>query len=645
MIIKNQNTGQKKQYSKFFFKKWFRRGLMALFVIILFFIFLQPLKYLNPHLKLNTENSFFSESITVEIQPQSVLGKSQIRYTLDGSTPTAQSQLYQTPLEISKTLILKAAIFKNDQVISPIISHNFFINDDHQLPVVAINTDPDNLWDAEIGIYVEGNHHNSHQHGKKWQREAEFVFFDEKQQLQIKQKIGLRIHGGGTRSLPQKSFRIYADPDDQGQTLSYKFFPDSELENFESLTLRNGGTDWEYSFMRDAVVNNLASKISDVDSAPAQPIVLYLNSQYWGIYYLRERFDETYFAQKYKADEENLAIYQVPHDVGEKRGQIILDEGKSDQDVQLYNDLLKEARKCKECAHYNHFKKYIDMESFIDYMIFEIHFANFDWPYGNMKLWNYHNNLVDQSWDLSQELPQGLDGRFRWLLYDLDVGFGFGSENHEEMRKAAQNGDYGYLIDDGFPFRNFFYDPTFQENYFNRYANLLNTGLSSDSVLKQIECLESLIQPEIPRQVDRWKDHISPHDNQQFQSVEDWQYQVALLKTYAEYRADYMRQNTLDYFPETFHDDEMIRMSLDVNDKNGGDIQVHQTVYPGVDMPFSGLYFPHLSINIEALPKKGFKFSHWEGDVYPAQRKRQKLRLHLDENLNLTAVFVKTGWL
>ena len=47
-------------------------------------------------------------------------------------------------------------------------------------------------------------------------------------------------------------------------------------------------------------------------------------------------------------------------------------------------------------------------------------FSNYDWPANNMKLW--------------RKLP---DGKWRWVLYDLDAGFG--NENYNMFVHATEN--------------------------------------------------------------------------------------------------------------------------------------------------------------------------------------------------------------
>ncbi len=61
-------------------------------------------------------------------------------------------------------------------------------------------------------------------------------------------------------------------------------------------------------------------------------------------------------------------------------------------------------------ANYDIVKQKIDIESFIDYQLFQIYIANTDWPGNNSKFWK----------DRSE------DGKWRWILFDTDFGFRLG---------------------------------------------------------------------------------------------------------------------------------------------------------------------------------------------------------------------------
>ncbi len=648
MIIKQDQAEENSlslfHYSSRLFLKLIRYGLLVIGFIVIYFVFIKQISVLTPQVTIQPTASFFDESVNLELKQQSLLGGTEIKYTLDGRTPVATSSTYHDPVTLDKTKVVKVALFRESQRISPVKTKEFFIKAEHDLPVVSLVTDSANLWDPDKGLYVPGrdeDHKNFNQTGSEWERPAVFRFF-EGDDLSYQSKIGLRIHGGGTRSYPQKSFRIYADPESASGLIEYPFFPDNEVDQFETLVLRAAGGDWLFSYMRDVLAHRLVRKSgSKLDTQNDRPVVVYLNGQYWGLYYLRQRFDEEYFRQKYGVTPEKLSIFEVAHDVGENRGNVRLDEGDRKKGIKIYNHLLEEARACRHCAGFNYFRQYIDLQNLIDYYIHEIHFANFDWPYGNFKLWRYQNDFSQTGFSVDADLPYGFDGRYRCLFYDLDTGFGFGSETEEEMISAAQNGDFGYLIDDMFPFRNFFYDPTFAENFLNRYSNLLNTSLSSQSVRAEIEQLEAEIESEIPRQIARWKDMVTSYGDQTVQSVDEWRHNVRLLKVYADQRADSMRTNTKEDLGHALVGSGLEQLTFETNLPEAGAIKVHFTRLTGEDLPLAGLYFNNQSINIEAQPNFGYRFVRWDGDVPQGKYKQKKIRVFLERDMTFKAVFTK----
>lgn len=653
MIIKNDRppilARTKAALKQLYSRQKLKMNLYVLAAILLIVAILSLLtKTVQPQVIISPTADFHQQAVKVDLDHTLALGNYQLRFTTDGSDPTPASQLYTEPIQIEKTTVIKTALFRQETQISPILIKTYFIKANHTLPVVSLITEPKNLWDDEIGIYTTGNHINYKQSGKEWERPAEFIYYQD-QQFEYQRDVGVRIHGTGSRELPQKSFRLTASYQDERELFQYDFFPNDGLTTHDEIVLRNAGTDWRGAYLRDALIHNLAQQSTDLDVMPSQPVVLYLNGEYWGIYYIRERFDDHYFEEKYGVTRDRLTILDVPHNHGETRGQAELTQGyESDRD--RYNEMLVKAMGCRGCPEYNEYRKLIDMDNFIDYNIFEMHFANFDWPYGNSKVWVYHNNILAENPDEVLELPPGIDGRFRWLLFDLDAGLGHTSDTHEKMIAAAGKGMLGILIDDQFPLRNIFYNTTFKENFLNRYANLLNTVLSSKQAIAELDRMEAVIEPEMPNQIARWKDYTSPYGISQFQSMEDWHYQVDLVRTYLKYRQE-GAQNQV--FEELYTDDdgnfttsrtEMIKLYLDVSDPAGGDIQVHTTTYQGENAPYENKYFPDQSINIKALPNAGWRFSHWEGDVPAAKKQQSQLRINLSQDQSLKAVFVK-GWL
>ncbi len=94
--------------------------------------------------KLVPEGGVFTEAIKVSLQadgPSAV-----VRYTLDGTEPSAKSEVYGTALTVTTTTLIKARVFAASQAAGPTISQTYTLLDKDlerftsNLPLVLINT-------------------------------------------------------------------------------------------------------------------------------------------------------------------------------------------------------------------------------------------------------------------------------------------------------------------------------------------------------------------------------------------------------------------------------------------------------------------------------------------------------------------------
>jgi len=84
-------------------------------------------------------------SVSVELSASST--SAEIRFTLDGSYPNENSLVYSIPLQTSDTIsIIRARIFEEGVAPGAVVSNTYFANVSHELPILSITTDPDNLW-------------------------------------------------------------------------------------------------------------------------------------------------------------------------------------------------------------------------------------------------------------------------------------------------------------------------------------------------------------------------------------------------------------------------------------------------------------------------------------------------------------------
>ncbi len=211
--------------------------------------------------------------------------------------------------------------------------------------------------------------------------------------MQFAQNSGIRIHGFASRSYRQKSFRLYANQKyDYLDKFSGQLFPDlvdvygKKIDDFETLILRNGGTDFHSSFFRDALTQKLVEHTT-VDTQAINPVIVFLNGEYWGLYFLYERFDEGYFLNHYGIKLENLILL-------ENKGVVVIS---AEKERQVYQDLLFYVldNDPKNQEVYDEISKKIDVENFIDYQITEIFIAHQDWPDNNIKYWRTRTSIDD----------------------------------------------------------------------------------------------------------------------------------------------------------------------------------------------------------------------------------------------------------
>jgi hypothetical protein len=153
---------------------------------------------------------FYSSAVSVELSA----GESDIFYTLDGSDPDSGSTKYSLPININKTTVLKAISKKAEHLNSPTIHHSYFINEQTDIPVISLISDPYNLFDFNYGIYADGPGWTPNPPNRganfwmDWERPAHIQFFDDDKNLGFSKNCGIEIYGAYTRSFPQKSFSI-----------------------------------------------------------------------------------------------------------------------------------------------------------------------------------------------------------------------------------------------------------------------------------------------------------------------------------------------------------------------------------------------------------------------------------------------------
>lgn len=502
----------------------------------------------------------------------------EIRYTVDGSEPTAISALYSTPFSVSQTETVKAKAFLAGFLPGETETQTYFINEHaFSLPVVSISMKPEYLYDNTIGIYIEGTNGvpgycngNPVNWNQDWARHAVFEYYDKDGNRLFNQEVDVRIGGNCSRNQPQKALAIKARDKYGSNIMNYKFFPNKNINQFGALMLRNSGNDFNVTMFRDAFMQALPVGQMDIDYMDYQPAVLYLNGQYMGIQNLREKIDADFFESNYNVDRDNL-------DLIETWDQNVL-EGSYEGYVNYKNTLAGMNRTTQ--AAYDFIDQHIDIQEYINYLVCQIYFANTDWPGNNMKYWR----------------DASVNGKFRWVLWDTDFGFYLvGDPAHPTLNFATATDGPGWPNPPWSTehIRFCLENPLFRARFIQTMNTALNTTFHPDRVISIVNQFQSRIAQEMPYHRTRW-----------WGDMNGWNWEVQRLRDFATARTPFMRQHMAAFFGLS----EQVNISTSVAQGEGQLKLNGVTAEANATQP----YFKNLPVRIEPVPALGYAFKEWK---------------------------------
>jgi hypothetical protein len=520
-----------------------------------------------------------------------------------------------------KGMNIRAIAVKKNAYSSEVVTHNYFIapRNIFTLPVVAITVPEKELFDFDIGIMVAGRRFEEWRDANpkdtanprspaNWQyrgKELASHFQLYSNNLVLDQIIGIRLHGGWSRANPLKSLRLYARNDYGKNLFDYPIFSNKPNSAYKSLILRNSGNDGDSiigTLFRDAAIQRVMDGLGFSTQA-YQPVVLFINAEYYGILNFREHYSRDYFARLHGIDKDRVEILAV------ESGVKIGESSHWDELIDLIEtqDIVQQKTYHLVCQR-------IDIGSFIDYHIANIFINNGDWPTNNIRFWRYKNQ------EISDKLNPK-DGRWRWLMFDTDFGFG-GNGNHKVNT---------FLTSNSMLLHSLFKNQEFKYQFINRFADLLNSHFQSQRMTQIIDQMQLIIEPELTRHINRWS---------RPSSIERWNLNVDWMRYFVENRPASVRGHILDFFTL----EGLYQLDLNVSDVKHGYIRVNSlsinemTEGLGSEpFPWSGQYFKDVPIELEAIPNPGYRFSHWSG----FESSKSVIGINPKSNFSVKAIFVK----
>ncbi len=528
------------------------------------------------------ESGFYSGNQAVTMQSGSL--QSDIKYTLDGSKPKSFSASYDNSFDIVQTTVIRARSFANGKLPGNIVNRTYFLNENISLPVISITTPPEALWDTKSGIYEKRM--------KDREIPVTFEFFKTNGKPEFSLNAGLTLTGQGSIYYPQVSFTITASENKYGtDAINYQIFPQRQLNNFKALYLRNSGLpDNRSTMFRDAMQHTLVLNKIDIDCQAYLPSVVFLNGKYWGIYNIRDKINSDYISSLHNLNPEDIDLLEYESDVVPT-----VMSGNAD-DYSLFYNYFKTHDLSNE-DNYKFVESRMDIDEYINYQICEIFYDNVFWPDQNIRFWR-------------ERKP---DGKWRWILHDLDFGFGMPNpfttgytNNTLEFATSSSTDSFNAPEWSTLIFRKLLLNEEFKTKFIQRFAGYMNSIFHPDTVVSVINKLQNRIAPEMPRHIERWKDG-DYYYGYPIQDYDEWLDNVEVMKEFARNRPYYQRQHIIDYFKLS----GLSVLNLAIKNPGKGSIRINDS--ESTDKDVSGIYFKDVPVELKAIPKVGYRFVKWEG--------------------------------
>jgi hypothetical protein len=426
-----------------------------------------------------------------------------IYYTTDGSKPTTNSRVYSGPIRIEKNTCVKAVakaegMLMSDQMVAT------YLFETHTIPVICLSIDEGDL------SYISASENRR----DRREREAYAEYYTKDGVLGVRFPMGMRIGGNGTRLYPQRTFSLHLRGGYGQSSVTYPFFEGYGVKEYRSLVLRNFGQDNGTTLLRDAYCS-MAVNGMNIDNAQSTFVTVYINGKYWGLYEFKENQNEDYFAEKYGVDpnvmqgvRSNTYVY---NGVGNNRG---------------IKDLFALAAKDTSAdSIYAQYAEKADEDMFIDYLIAQCFFSNSD--------------------AYNQKYMGSTDGSMKWrpVFYDLDYALSgnnpsrnvFGMFFRPDVIYVGVPDEEGNrnFVDMGL-YYGFYKNAGWREKFVTRFAEVMNTVLTTDRLVSLLDSMAEMIEPEMARHISRWK---------RPSSVSGWKGEVeAFRQCVTDRRANYLKE-------------------------------------------------------------------------------------------------------
>lgn len=272
-------------------------------------------------------------------------------------------------------------------VVGSIYSREELIESLQDIPTVSIVTDIENLFDQQTGIQV-----NPTDAGEASERRVSVEMMNFEDSAPIQLDAGMRMNGNASRSTNRgkHNFRLAFRNEYGAGRLNFPLFGEqAPTETFNQIILRGGnGNSWIHP---TAAVRQYAMYIRDqwfrdARSAMGYPEALqnevhvYFNGLYFGVHHLFERIEEEWTAERFGGTEDDWEGFRI---VGGNNIEVI--KGTPAEESARMLDSWRAVLDAAEAGDLAGVEEYLDLDSFIDYLVLNFHAGNTDWDQNNVR--------------------------------------------------------------------------------------------------------------------------------------------------------------------------------------------------------------------------------------------------------------------
>ena len=308
------------------------------------------------------------------------------------------------------------------------------------LPVINITVDSNEFEDMferiEEEIEIDGYF--------RMYRNQELVINDKEVEIELKGNFSKQFD---LKSLGIKFEKKY-DNSNRKLINPPVILPHHNLDKIKAIRLRNSGNDFKRTMLKDLSYTQLAIQTGmDLDLTYGEQSIVFINEKFYGLLNLRTESNAHGVAGLHGSKKSEVTL-------GKMETQSLV---KKDGDFERIDNLVEAVNR----KDLDYLKNEIDINNFIDYMVFQTYISNTDWPHTNARFYAIR------------------DSKFRFVIFDLDSANRFDLKRSpiSLIDKRAKNfiSDLFFVL---------YEDSDFRTQFWNKYQYILSQNLMSKDTFK-----------------------------------------------------------------------------------------------------------------------------------------------------------------